>query len=213
MKLKSILVVILLVQSFVGASQVINIKSGVSVSNLNWIAGPIGAIYKEKLLGYSLFAGVDYFNHDFYNLSFNAGVLRKGGSDEFFYTDEEGNIIGSHKVKAYLDYVSLNCLFEVKYPLNNILPYVSLGPHYDFTFSHSNEIKVIEEVDGLNKFAFGVLCGGGLKYDLTKLQLGIGALYMLDVTKIGEWTIESTGYKGEVTDNTFTVHVSIGYKL
>jgi hypothetical protein len=69
---------------------------------------------------------------------------------------------------------------------------------------HSNELK---------NTLFGLILGGGVKYDISNLQLGLRADYYFDFTKIADYKNEETGIRGETTVNTFTINLIVGYRL
>jgi len=52
-----------------------------------------------------------------------------------------------------------------------------------------------------------------LKYDLKPIQVGIKADYYLNFSKVADWNSEQTGIGGEVNVNTFTINLTLGYKL
>lgn len=88
-----------------------------------------------------------------------------------------------------------------------------MGPRVDFLVNSSKHFDGLVELDGLRKSTFGLILGGGLKYDISNLQFGLRADYYFDFTKVADWTIESTGNGGEVTVNTFAINLTIGYRL
>jgi hypothetical protein len=71
----------------------------------------------------------------------------------------------------------------------------------------------IEESGDFNKMLFGLILGGGLKYEILKLQFGLRADYYLDFMKIAEWAAENNKMKGEISGKTFTINLMVGYKL
>lgn len=53
--------------------QMIKIQGGTSISKLDWqLKGvDIGPFYNEAMIGYSIFAGLDYLDKQYFNLSSN----------------------------------------------------------------------------------------------------------------------------------------------
>jgi len=197
--------------------QTIKIQGGTSFSTLDWqLKGiNIDPFFNETLIGYSVFAGVDYFDKKYFNLSSNIGMIRKGGKDEMQLTFADGELTGKTITeKPTLDYLSINTAIDLKYRFKEkIAPFISIGPRIDFLVNYSKEFDGLEELDGLQKYAIGMILGGGLKYDISNLQFGLRADYYFDFTKVADWTIESTGNGGEVTVNTFAINLTIGYRL
>ena len=214
---KTGLLVIGLIIAILTNGQTIKIQGGTSISKLDWELKGINVdpFYKETLIGYSFFAGMDYFDKKYFNFSSNIGMIRKGGKDEIQLTDQYGELTGQTITeKPTLDYLSINTMIDLKYPIKEIVsPFISFGPRFDYLVSSSKHFDTLKEIDELKSTSIGLLLGGGLKYDISSLQFGLRADYYLDFTKVANWTIENTGNGGEVTVNTFTINLIIGYRL
>ncbi|NLD50204.1 MAG: PorT family protein [Clostridiaceae bacterium] len=197
--------------------QTIKIQGGTSISKLDWkLKGTnIDPLYNETLIGYSIFAGLDYLDKQYFNLSTNLGMIRKGGKDEILLTDPYGELTGQTITeKPTLDYISINTMIDLKYRIKEIVtPFIGFGPRFDYLVSSSKHFDILEDIDELKSTSIGLILGGGLKYDISNLQFGLRADYYLDLTKIADWTFENTGNGGEVTVNSFTINLSIGYRL
>ena len=179
--------------------QVIKIQSGISISNLDMQTNGNSTNLTQdnkRLVGYSFFVGMDYLQHKNFNLSSNIGMLRKGG-ESMFYT----NWGYGQGIKATLDYLSLNTTCDFQFPIEDkITPFISFGPRVDLLLNPINEY---------NKLNYGLLLGGGLKYDISnKLQLGLRADYYLNFKDISK-----TGQARTVSDKTFTTNLVLGYRL
>ncbi|HBZ67986.1 MAG TPA: hypothetical protein DEO70_14220 [Bacteroidales bacterium] len=214
---KTGLLLIGLIIAILSNGQTIKIQGGTSVSKLDWqMKGMItNSFYNETMIGYSIFAGVDYLDKQYYNLSTNIGMIRKGGKGEIALVDQYGELTGQTITeKPTLDYLSINTMIELKYRIKEtVTPFISFGPRFDYLVSHSSHLYSLEDIDELKSISVGLIFGGGLKYDISNLQFGLRADYYLDFTKIADWSIESTGNNGEVTVNTFTLNLTIGYRL
>jgi len=197
--------------------QTIKIQAGTSISNLDWKYKGITVdpIYKESLIGYSFFAGMDYFEKQYFNLSSNIGMLRKGGKGEVPLTDQNGELTGQTITeKPTLDYLSINTTVDLKYPLKEkVFPFICFGPRLDYLFNNSKHFDELKKLNELKNTSIGLILGGGLKYDISNIQLGLRADYYLNFTKVADWPTQNTGTGGEVTVNTFTINLTIGYKL
>ena len=202
--------------------QIVKIQGGTSISKLNWDLLSVGAHlpYNETLIGYSIFAGVDYFNKQFFNLSSNIGMIRKGGQEELQLNDPSGSYLRTITEKATLDYLSINTTIDLKYPIKEtISPFISVGPRFEYLLSNSKHFDILDD-GSLNSVSIGLILGAGVKYDISNLQLGLRADYYLDFTKIADWTIQYGGYGIEnstkrvgISANTFTVNLTVGYRL
>ncbi len=104
-------------------------------------------------------------------------------------------------IKATLDYLSLNTTFDFQFPIEDkVIPFISFGPRVDL---------LLNSISEYNKFNYGLLLGGGLKYPLSdKLQLGLRADYYLNLRDISK-----TGQNRTISDKTFTTNLVLGYRL
>ncbi len=193
--------------------QIIKIQGGISSSTIDW--GYFDPSYENSLLGYSVFAGIDYLDKQYFNLSSNVGFVRKGGKVEVLIVDDFGEYNGEIKTeKPTLDYLSLNTLFELKYNIKEIIsPFISFGPRFDYLVKNSLFFDNLEENIELKSLSIGMLLGGGIKHDLSKFQLGIRCDYYLNFNNIADWKVWTSNGTREITNNTITVNLTIGYKL
>ncbi|WP_159521443.1 outer membrane beta-barrel protein [Sunxiuqinia indica] len=186
--------------------QTIKIQGGTSISKLDWQNA--NQQDNKKLIGHAVFAGLDYFDKQYFNLSSNIGLIRKGGEYDINFGSDE---VASGK--PILDYLSINTTIDFKYSIKEkFAPFISMGPRVDFLVDR-RDFYALEGLGQLKDTSFGLILGGGLRYDISNLQFGLRADYYLDFTKVADWTIESTGNSGEVSVNTFTINLTIGYKL
>ena len=213
MKRLSIFIIGLLISKIIFA-QTINLQGGPSFSKLDWPT-PFSdnSVYDQSLIGYSLFLGLEYLNKTYFNLSSSIGLIRKGGKDEFDLTTPTGEPTGETIIeKPKLEFVSINTVIDLKYPATEkLFPFISAGPRFDFLISKSEHFDSLDEMKAVNSSAFGFLFGGGFKYELSKVQIGIRADYYLELNKLAEWPAEPGNLGGEVRTKTFTINLMIGY--
>ena len=214
MKRLSLFVFALLLSNLV-FGQTIHIQAGTSLSKLDWQINQVNMdIFNEALIGSSVFAGMDYFEKKYFNLSSNLGYIRKGGKDLITLTDERGYPIDESTEKAKLNYVTANTTLELKYPIREkIIPFIGAGPRIDYLISHNNVFDSMDERDVLNDFNIGLILGGGIKYDLSEFQIGLRADYYLNFANVADWPAETGYLAGKVKDKTMTLNMTIGYKL
>ena len=197
--------------------QIVKIQGGPSFSQLDLKFNRIdGGVYRnnETMIGYSIFAGIDYMDKKYFNLSSNIGMIRKRGRGVHSYDYGSGWQYGLSE-KLSLDYLSLNTTIDFKYPIKKISPFISFGPRFDYLL-HSNNYppQFASHFDDIKNASFGFILGGGLKYDISKLQFGLRADYYLDFSKkIAELPDYDTGNVCDVLINAFTINLSIGYRL
>lgn len=194
--------------------QTIDIQSGVSLSSTNWSAGSLNLESgKKNHIGYSIFAGCDYFDKTYFNLASHIGLVQKGGFEIDPYAPN-GELTEISTLTGRLNYLSINTTFELKYPIKDkIKPFISFGPHFDYLISHDNIYDDLEKIDALNVYNWGLILGGGIKYDLQRFRIGLRSDYFLNFMKIAKWEASENNTGGEVTDRTFTINFTIGYRL
>ncbi|HET6559679.1 MAG TPA: hypothetical protein VFG54_20305 [Prolixibacteraceae bacterium] len=192
----------------------IKIQSGPSISNLEWsIDNFVPRGNNEYLLGKSAFIGVDYLNRRYFNLSTNVGYLQKGDRSEVAYTVSEGNTMELPMMEAKFEYLSANTMAEIKYPLMRILvPYISVGPRFDFMISYPEELSFIKEIEEITPYSYGFNLGGGVKLDFRSLQLGVRSDYYLNLAKIANW-VSASNSDSWIEDKTLLINFTLGYKL
>jgi hypothetical protein len=199
MKRLKILSTALLISSF-SFGQLMKIQSGISISNLDWKIGTYDWKYdNEKLIGNSFSVGLDYLDKKYYNLSSNISLLKKGGK-----VTATAENVSDRILQVNIDYLSVNTTFELKYPFQNkITPFISYGPRLDMLLS---EIYLTN----YNNYNYGLLLGGGLKYDINRIQVGFRTDYYLNFNEINK---PITHVFGVINDKTLTCNLTIGYRL
>ena len=195
--------------------QTLKIQTGTTLSKLDWQIGSLDLDpYNETLIGYSLFAGIDYIENKYFNLSSNLGLIQKGGKGTITFTTETGEPIDKKTEKAKLNYFTINTTLDLKYPIKDkILPFISVGPRFDYLVSYSSEFDGLNDIDALKKNNLGLILGGGIRCDLSRIQIGLRADYYLNFDKVADWPAQPGNLGGKVNDRTTTLNLTIGYKL
>ena len=216
MKKTGLLLVGLIIAILTNA-QTVKIQGGTSLSQLDWqINGTnVGSLYNETLIGYSFFAGVDYLDKKYFNLSSNVGLIRKGGKDEFQLTDQYGDFTGETTIeKATLDYFTINTTIDLKYKIkDSYSPFLSFGPRIDFLINNSSEFDDVKDEDWLETTSYGFSLGGGLNYLVSNILIGIRADYYIELNEVADWTDERPIGGSKITGKTFMINFTLGYKL
>ncbi|MDR2908063.1 MAG: PorT family protein [Bacteroidales bacterium] len=192
-------------------AQILTLQGGPSISKLNWelerFMTPT-TIHDKTLVGYSVFAGMDYFDRTYFNISSNIGLIRKGGMHDVSLSEQ------SETDKLTLSYLSVNTTADFKYPVAKIYyPFVSIGPRLDYLAKHSQHFDIVESVNGFNAVSVGMILGAGVKVNTGNFQFGLRADYYLNFNPVADWENQSPDSSGKITGQTFTVSLSIGYKL
>jgi len=197
--------------------QTLKIQAGTSISKLDWELDKINLKppYKETLVGLSIFAGIDYLDRKYFNLSSNIGFLNRGGKGEIPITDSTGTLTDQFVIsKPTLNYLSINTVISLKYPIKeSLFPFFNIGPRVDILTSYSEHFDGIKDINELNMVSFGLVTGVGLKYYFSKFHLGLCCDYYLDFNKVAVWPIRNGISGGQINVNTITTVVTFGYNL
>jgi hypothetical protein len=204
MKRLTVLSIGLLVVSF-SFGQIITLQAGKSFSSLDWDIG-LSAIDKtnKTLVGYSYFVGVDYLDKTYFNLSSNFGIIKKGGRVTKTVVNASGSRLYDESISSALDFVSFNTSLILKYSFYHLIPFLSVGPRFDYLMNDYGEY---------NKSNYGLILGGGLKYELQKMLLGVRADYYLNFNDIADLSAGSTNMGKSLNCKTIAVNLTIGYRI
>jgi hypothetical protein len=210
--MKPIVTYALLVLATTSFGQKIKFQGGTSFSKIYYGNGYGGVYSTGTSVGYSFFVGADYLDKPYFNLSSNIGLIRKGSEGKIYVTHFTigGNILRD----PIFEYISANTLIELKCPTTKkFFPFISIGPRADYLISDVSPMMTsINLVGPLQKISYGLLLGGGLKYELAKFQFGLRSEYYLNFNSIAKAGPTNDGY-GRLYDKTFTLNVTLAYKL
>lgn len=208
-----LILAVFMIASIDSYCQILKIQGGPTVSKLYWNYKTLDHTYfEDPILGYSIFAGFDYAQAEFINLSTNFGIIRKGGKEEVIIKDAFGNYLSTENHFARMDFLSLNTLVEFNFPVDEVVfPFLSAGPRFDYLLN--SEIELFDSDGFEGETVWGILLGGGLKFDLEEFQLGLRADYYQNLTKIVDSPAGPYGAGLEVTDRTWAFSLSLGYKM
>ena len=105
-------------------------------------------------------------------------------------------------------------MIDIKYTIKKAYsPFISFGPRIDFLINNSSEFDEIKEADYLETTSLGFNFGGGLNYFISNFSIGIRADYYLELNEFAYWEDEAPKRESEISGKTFTINLSIGYKL
>lgn len=194
--------------------QIISIEAGKNWSNLKWENDQEIPGYTETLNGGSLFLSADYFNKKFISFSSGLGFINKSGNNEYKYRREGWGYVTTYS-KSNLCYLSVNTAINFKYPIaNKFIPYLAAGPRLDYLISDKNESSRLGK---MNSTIIGLRLGGGLKYNISKVQIGLQLDYHINSDKIAEIPQRPSyaGYFGaaQVYEHATSLRLIIGYNL
>jgi hypothetical protein len=192
-------------------AQTINFQSGVSISNLHSVLyGTDYTFLGHTRVDPSFFIGMEYLERKYWCISTNVGYVRKGGNAPSGDTDSLGRPIPETTLSETFDYVSVNTLLNLKYPLKgNWIPYVSFGPHADFMTSHTHTFPYFDyPALDLHKRSYGVVYAVGIRYAFSHFLVGLRAEHLVDVTPLVDLHPNETNYT-----HTSILSATIGYRF
>lgn len=207
------LVCILLCMSVGVKGQVIRVDGGVAFSKLKAKGIPINSIYSDAVRPFQMSVGLEYCDKDWFNLSSSIGYLRKGGSMNVGISDNVGDVT---EYFDYIDYLTVNTLFNMKRSVRRETYYVGVGPRLDFKMGARSTCSALPELEPTMKDAravvFGLKCELGFWYDLNEhYRIGANFSYLPSFTKA--WVSPAEDSKMKIGDRTFTLGLSLGYRL
>lgn len=203
MKMKSCvwLVCVLLCMPMVMEGQVIRVDGGAAFSTIRTKGEALG----DGVRPFQMSVGMEYCDKGLFNLTSSIGYLRKGMKMEIM--ENVGDI--PSKASDYMDYLTVNTLFNIKGSIRRETYYVGVGPRLDFRVGTHHKVSgQADESDWAIKntqaVVFGLKCEAGFWYDLSeRYRVGANFAYLPSFTNT--W--------GELKDRTFTVGLSLGYRL
>lgn len=219
MKKKSCVWLVVLLLGFVAtaSAQMLKVEGGMAFSKLRTKGLNGGQIFDKSVKPFQMSVGLEYWDKEHFNLSSSIGYLRTGGRNKVVIGDEDGGILDpDFKHKYFVDYLTVNTLFNIKQTNHRQTYYFGIGPRLDFKVgSKDNSSKGIEYVDGkmpeLNTVVFGLKCEAGIWFDLDDyFRLGANISYLPSFTKA--WT-SPVAPDVTMTTRSFTLGVSLGYVL
>jgi len=211
MELKHFLTCCILLITISVKSQVIKIENGISLSSLNMKEPSQYSSFSENMYPYQVAIGVDYFSHKWFDLSSNIGYLVKGGKENEILLVNSAEDEGITGFNLKVKYLTFNTTFNAKYEFSektNI--YLGIGPRIDIKIKDGYDFKghpiIEEEKLQPNTVIVGLKTVAGIRHQLNQtLQIGLNFSYLPSFREV---------YKDlNCKDRTFTLGISLGYKL
>ena len=162
--------------------------------------------FNEAVHPFYFTVGAEYLDRDWFHLSSNVGVVRKGGKDDLRISmDEEADwsLRGT--------FLTLNTLFDVKkVSYDGYTFYAGAGPVLNIKMGKSEKIssKSHDESLGMdfNPVHLGVRCELGVKKDFKRTALGLVASYQTTLTSYVK-------NLSDLRDRTFTLGITLDFML
>lgn len=219
MKNKSSVWLVVMLFLFVATAngQMLKVEGGMAFSKLRTQGLDGNQLFDKSIKPFQMSVGVEYLEKEHFNLSSSIGYLRTGGKNKVIIAGGDGGILNSNfNYKYFIDYLTVNTLFNIKQINNRTIYYIGIGPRLDFKLgSRENIYEDMDYLEGkrpeLNTVIFGLKCEVGFWYDLgDKFRLGANVAYLPSFTKA--WT-SPVAPDVTMTTRSFNLGVSLGYIL
>jgi len=162
----------------------------------------------DYLTGFAFHVGVDYLKKKSFNLSSNIGYVRKGFREHITFQPlpgEDTQQETGRDLKLHRDCLHLNTLANYHFPLNEKLSFfVNLGPYVGFPVGGDDFIS--------DTVLFGLLPGGGFKYNFDTYQLGIVFNYYWDFNHLDDYYVDLPVYDNNTVISTSRTHFTTDFK-
>jgi hypothetical protein len=155
---------------------------------------------------YQVTLGVSYLDKGWFNLSSQAGYIRKGGKEKILVYDSEYFAPINTYMKMGADYVSVNTTFQLKRNVQNETYYVGAGPRVDFKVN--DVFTFLDDAIKSKPVLYGLKCEVGFDYTIHRLLLGVNFSYLPTFNRQVD-----TGYDLTFRNQTFTLGFVVGYLL
>ncbi len=201
------------------SGQVLKVHAGTTMSSLDWNAKHTihnfdRNLFNDTINHIFLFAGVEFYQGRFINISSNIGLVKKGGVDEYQETTFDDSTPRTIQNRAELNYLVINSTADFFYRITPALyPFVSIGPRADIMLSYNTMFDGLNQNNSLNSINYGLILGLGVNYDIAQFQFGLRAEHYLNFTDIASWSLEEGTVTGRVRDQLFTLGFTLGYRI
>jgi len=205
------LILLLIIAANITLAQDINsigIRSGIILSNQNWITREDQNQFDgDNKIGMSF--GF-YYNHSFsktFSLQPEISYIQEGSflpsSWNEYYVENGIN----KRAYSSLNYLSLIVSAKLKYKFHKIVPYVLFGPRFDLLIS--NSVKGFENPVNIDVIDYGFSVGVGNDFLIfQKFRTGIEFRYSQGINKIGSYPTRTDGIY--IRNHSFEFIVELG---
>lgn len=200
-------------------AQMIKVEGGAAFSRLKTRGLEGSQVFDKAVRPFQLSVGLEYCEKDWFNLSSSVGYLRGGGRYDVPYYEEAGIQHSKIEVRDYIDYITINTVFNVKRSVRRETYYVGVGPRVDFRVGTAESLTGtsldelgLEETDlDTNPIVLGLKCEVGFWYTITDhFRLGANFSYLPSFTNAFSSPVASDV---RFYSQTFTLGLSLGYVL
>ncbi|MCD8267121.1 MAG: PorT family protein [Parabacteroides sp.] len=219
MKKRNCVWLLCIIQGFVAVmnAQVLKVEGGMAFSNLRTSGLERNQLFNKFVIPFQGSIGIEYLDKKNFNLSSSIGYLRMGGKEKIYqYNGPDPANASLVDQKYFIDYLTINTLFNLKRSVHRLTYYLGVGPRVDFkTGVREAGVESMEYIDGkqpeVNSAVFGLKCEAGIWYALDdRFRLGANIGYLPSFTKA--W-ISPVVSDITMATRAFTLGLTLGYAL
>lgn len=130
--------------------------------------------FSSRRSGFNVALFLELGNYKYLALVTQIEYIQKGFVEEQDETNEIGELIQHVEANTRLDYLSIPIFLKLKYPKIKFVPYMILGPRFDYLLNKENGVYEFTKVnfksqfaDHFDKYVFGGSIGAG--FNLLKI--------------------------------------------
>ena len=189
-------------------AQNLKINSGLSLSSLNFKIGEFN-FYDSRIKSFYPSLGIDYFEHKYFSISSEIGLIEKGGKESNILLTSVGGETQQHiDLFEKWNFLHFNTTFRINYPFNNFHLYAGFGPKFDILLGSNSFDNISFENFRINRYSFGFKPEIGFNSILTnKISMGFNLSYLIDIGDFAKNELFT------ITNNTWMMTLSLRYSL
>jgi hypothetical protein len=180
-----IICIILVLFSFSGAyAQLVKgygLKAGMVAANQDFDYSQGLEADTENRIGLDVGVFAEWLNHSYFSILTEIHYIQKGHTVESTRTDEFGNPLSTVKHNNRLDYLSIPLLAKITLRTQYALPYLVIGPRFDYLLGYQSEISK-ELFDEFKNTGVGGTVGLGLESKSKPVKFLLEFRYSPDFT-------------------------------
>lgn len=196
-------------------AQMLKVEGGVAFPKLRMKGFDGNQLFDKSVVPFQMAVGLEYLDRGTFNLSSSIGYLRSGGKYDVVFNPVTGENASTFNYKYFIDYLTVNTLFNIKRSVRRETYYIGVGPRLDFKIgSKETEFEGVGyngQKPEMNAVVFGLKCEAGFWYALDdRFRLGANVSYLPSFTKAGRSPVDPDI---TMSARSFTLGISFGYVL
>jgi hypothetical protein len=189
---------------------------GICVANQTWDAGSdVSVTYLKPQIGMYLGANMEFYSKDQIGLMTELGFIQKGTQLEWRVTNPAEPIyaLGTIEEDYKLNYLQCWVAVKLKADLDQLKPYVLLGPRLDVQLS---EVKTFPNSNVKNVSSiFGGVAGAGFQYIPRRknYRIYVQGIYLMDFIDMHYTSSSETNTALTIRNSAFLINVGVQTRI